>query len=226
MSRTKEALMQKEQDEMNGKPVAPSYGGSLVNMRREELKEIVKALRRPIPKELISEMEMGGAKVSFISWTTALDILDSVVPDASIQVTKQFQLADYEVIYVSIGILGVEREGVGVALRSKKGMRGFAQEGAYAKAIKRTCVNWGIGRELYQEDDDFAIISNSRDPIHQGLVAAIEALCKKLGLPSDKFYANLFKNYGANSLLEVSSKDLEIIQGNLEQALEAKQANK
>lgn len=220
MSRTKEALMQKEQDEMNSVPVTTGYKPTtLVNMRREELKEIVHALRKPIPKELISEMEMGGAKVSFISWTTALDILDSVVPDASIRVTQQFQLAEYEVIYIAIGILGIEREGVGVALRSKKGMRGFAQEGAYAKAIKRTCVNWGIGRELYQEDDDFAIISNSRDPVHQGLVRDIHKLYKKLDIPTERFYGNLYKNYGANSLLELVVVDLETIKANLNEAL-------
>lgn len=123
-----------------------------------DLKETLAQLSQPIDAKLVKQREgwtrRDGSKVmvDYISWSTAADLLDQHAPDWEFDIEEAyyFDAGGYWVCRATITINGVKRRGIGTG----QGLDEKAVKKAEHDALKRAAVKFGIGRELYRDDDD------------------------------------------------------------------------
>lgn len=138
----------------------------------KELDVILKALAEPFPENLLQHRTVSGTNVTSIGWPDVIDRLDTVYPYWSNRITDPFFTELGVSVTATIILLFVNNDGVVLEIsRSDVGYITYTDKGygdiasrAVAKALKRTAAKWGIGRYLYQEDDD----THAAKPIPHG----------------------------------------------------------
>jgi len=124
---------------------------------RNELREIQRELRQPLPPEahLIREIK-GGDLYIYLNWEAVRDCLDEFVPDY--ELTLQQPVIDYQAnLCIGVGrltICGVSKEALGsvpISEKSSKGnemLRGNCVDRCHAEVFKNCAEAWGIGRYI------------------------------------------------------------------------------
>jgi hypothetical protein len=121
----------------------------------KKYKDIQKALRTPIPANVISHKKMGGQDIKFVSICDIKDLLDARLDENIWEATVKScqQMGDQIVMIVSLTIHCSDgfftQDGTGVESINLKGF-GDIGSNAYAQALRRSCESHGLGRELWR----------------------------------------------------------------------------
>src|SRR5439155_934588 len=131
-------------------------------------------LRRAVPPALVKTRKQGGTELSYLEWSSVADLLDIHAPGWDYEIKEVKQVGEWVVATVAIIIDGVRRENTGVEKIDSNGY-GDPISNAVAMAFKRCAAVFGVGRDLYQEDDVLAIIRDAESK-RESLINEIRAL--------------------------------------------------
>jgi hypothetical protein len=165
---------------------------------------VLRDLKRPLPDEVVKSRvgwtDRNGRdhEVDYVEWHVVADILDRVSPTWSHAVRNITQIGGLVAVTASITIGGVTREGIGTGEAiDEKGIKKAEHD-----ALKRAAVKFGIARELYRKDSDFAEGGSGRndDPVARTLtdlvtpkqLVAIRAIANAGGIDAEKRSLELF----------------------------------
>jgi hypothetical protein len=118
-------------------------------------KELVRALKTPIPESYISTKKTGSASIRFVNVTDIKDLLDERlgehVWESSVkscqQVGENLVMIVTVMIHASDG--AYSQDGTGVESINLRGY-GDVASNAYAQAFRRACESHGLARELWR----------------------------------------------------------------------------
>lgn len=119
----------------------------------EWCEDLERALAEPFPADVLQTKSMGGASITFVSWTHYVERLNRLVGAGgwSIGDVSFWHAGDKLVMAVPVTILGVTKVNVGDEGEDHDAY-GTAATNAFAQALKRTLALFGMGlRQLYIE---------------------------------------------------------------------------
>jgi len=129
---------------------APSQEG------RRPITAIVSDLSKPIAPRHILTRKMGGASLSYITWTCACNYLDFFAPGWQWSILSVSEISGMVCVHGRLTITASDgtfsREATGVEEASSKGF-GDPVSNASAMALKRCASLFGLGRHLYGAKD-------------------------------------------------------------------------
>ncbi len=103
-------------------------------------------------REGIRDRKGNNLTFEYVEWHTVADILDETAPNWNHSIKDIRTIGDITIVTVAIAIDGVTREGIGTgSARSETGIKKAEHD-----ALKRAAVKFGIARELYKRDGEFA----------------------------------------------------------------------
>ncbi len=114
--------------------------------------DIITDLSKPIPDRLLKTKTVGGQKIRFIPWYTAVRFLDLYAPGWSYEIRSVTGVADQLIVVARISIPCTEgiiyREATGIEDVQVKGY-GDAASNASSMAMRRAAAAFGLGLHLY-----------------------------------------------------------------------------
>jgi hypothetical protein len=149
-------------------------------------KELVRALKTPIPESYISTKKTGGASIRFVNVTDIKDILDERlgehVWESSVKSCQQ--IGENLVMIVTVLIHASDgayaQDGTGVESINLRGY-GDVASNAYAQAFRRACESHGLARELWRMELSEEQKDISRVDTIIGKIAILKRDILKLG---------------------------------------------
>lgn len=130
---------------------------------RQMFLDIQRGLRQPTEPKLIKTREghsIGGGRKAvykYIEWFNVAEILDEVAGDWSTKIVRMDELGGCVYCVVSLTIADVTREGIGTS----DGAGELGIKAAESDGLKRAAVKFGIGRDLYNDDDAAPVRASS-----------------------------------------------------------------
>jgi hypothetical protein len=121
-------------------------------MSLRSIDEIIKDLSKPIPARLLRAKTVGGQKIKFLPWHTAVKFLDLYAPGWSFEIRHLVGIGGKLVIVSRISIPCLE----GVVYREATGQEdedmdryGDPSSNAESKSLRRAAAKFGLGLSLY-----------------------------------------------------------------------------
>ncbi len=119
--------------------------------------DIIIDLSKPIPDRLLKTKTVGGQKIRFIPWYTAVRFLDLYAPGWSYEIRSVTGVADQLIVVARISISCIEgiihREATGIEDITVKGY-GDAASNAESMSLRRAASKFGLGLHLYDAKKD------------------------------------------------------------------------
>jgi hypothetical protein len=119
---------------------------------QRSIDEIIKDLSKPIPARLLRTKTVGGQKIRFLPWHTAVKFLDLYAPGWSYEIRHLAGIGGKLVIVSRISIPCLE----GVVYREATGQEdedvdryGDPASNAESKSLRRAAAKFGLGLGLY-----------------------------------------------------------------------------
>ena len=116
--------------------------------------EIINDLSKPIPARLIRTKTVGGQRIRFLPWHTAIKFLDLYAPGWSYEIRHIAGIGGKVIVVARISIPCIE----GVVYREATGQEdedvsnyGDSSSNAEAQALKRATAKFGLGLYLYDD---------------------------------------------------------------------------
>ena len=123
-------------------------------MSLRSIDEIIKDLSKPIPARLLRTKTVGGQKIKYLPWHTAVKFLDLYAPGWSYEIRHLAGIGGKLVIVSRISIPCLE----GVVYREATGQEdedvskwGDSSSNAEAQALKRAAAKFGLSLYLYDD---------------------------------------------------------------------------
>lgn len=123
-------------------------------MSLRSIDEIIKDLSKPIPARLLRTKTVGGQKIKYLPWHTAVKFLDLYAPGWSYEIRHLAGIGGKLVIVSRISIPCLE----GVIYREATGQEdedvskwGDSSSNAEAQALKRAAAKFGLSLYLYDD---------------------------------------------------------------------------
>ncbi len=133
----------------------PNDNTNAVSLR--SIADIIADLSKPIPDRLLKTKTVGGQKIRFIPWYTAVRFLDLYAPGWSYEIRSVTGVADQLIVVARISIPCTEgviyREATGIEDITVKGY-GDAASNASSMAMRRAAAVFGLGLHLYDAKKD------------------------------------------------------------------------
>jgi hypothetical protein len=187
---------------------------------------VLAELKRPLPEQAVKSRvgwtDRNGREheVDYVEWHLVADILDRVAPRWSHAVRNITQIGGLVAVTASITIEGVTREGIGTGEAiDEKGIKKAEHD-----ALKRAAVKFGIARELYRKDSDYADGGSSKndDPVARSLtdlvtpkqLVAIRAIANAGGIDAEKRSLELFNCRPEELTKKAASTLIDDLKGN------------
>lgn len=118
------------------------------------LKQIEKALSRPLPQSLLQSKRLGGSTVWFLSWHAAVRILNKYCPGWNWRITSVHCTSDRIFLVGELAIPTAD----GMVVRNATGTEemdcssyGDPSSNAESMAFRRAAAKFGLGLYLYQK---------------------------------------------------------------------------
>ncbi|HEX8653071.1 MAG TPA: Rad52/Rad22 family DNA repair protein [Pyrinomonadaceae bacterium] len=115
--------------------------------------EIIKDLSKPIPQRLLKDKTVGGTKIKYLPWHTAVKFLDLYAPGWSYEIRHLMGIGGKLVLVSRISIPCAE----GVVYREATGQEeetvdryGDPASNAESKSLRRAAAKFGLGISLYE----------------------------------------------------------------------------
>lgn len=119
--------------------------------------DIITDLSKPIPDRLLKTKTVGGQKIRFIPWYTAVRFLDLYAPGWSYEIRSVTGVADQLIVVARISIPCTEgiiyREATGIEDVQIKGY-GDPASNAESMSLRRAASKFGLGLHLYDAKKD------------------------------------------------------------------------
>ncbi len=119
--------------------------------------DIITDLSKPIPDRLLKTKTVGGQKIRFIPWYTAVRFLDLYAPGWSYEIRSVTGVADQLIVVARISIPCTEgviyREATGIEDTTVKGY-GDPASNAESMSLRRAASKFGLGLHLYDAKKD------------------------------------------------------------------------
>lgn len=116
--------------------------------------EIIADLSKPIPARLLRTKTVGGQKIRFLPWHTAIKFLDLYAPGWSYEIRHVTGIGGKVIVVARISIPCAE----GIVYREATGQEdqevsswGDSSSNAEAQALKRATAKFGLGLYLYDD---------------------------------------------------------------------------
>lgn len=126
-------------------------------MSMRPIADIISDLSKPIPRRLLRTKTVGGQKIVFLPWHTAVKFLDLYAPGWSFEIRHLAGIGGKLVIVARITIPCAE----GLIYREATGQEeedvsswGDSSSNAEAQALKRAASKFGLGLYLYEGKHD------------------------------------------------------------------------
>ena len=126
-------------------------------MSQRTIAEIINDLSKPIPARFIKTKTVGGQKIRFLPWHTAVKFLDLYASGWSYEIRHLAGIGGKLVIVARLSIPCVE----GVVYREAAGQEdevvsgwGDSSSNAEAQSLKRAAAKFGLGLYLYEGKQD------------------------------------------------------------------------
>jgi hypothetical protein len=126
-------------------------------MSLRSIDDIIKDLSKPIPARLLRTKTVGGQKIKYLPWHTAVKFLDLYAPGWSYEIRHLAGIGGKLVIVSRISIPCLE----GTIYREATGQEdedvskwGDSSSNAEAQALKRAAAKFGLCLYLYNEKQD------------------------------------------------------------------------
>ncbi|HEX8845873.1 MAG TPA: Rad52/Rad22 family DNA repair protein [Pyrinomonadaceae bacterium] len=126
-------------------------------MSLRSITEIIGDLSKPIPRRLLRSKTVGGQKILFLPWHTAVKFLDLYAPGWSYEIRHLVGIGGKLVLVSRISIQCAE----GVIYREATGQEdedvsqwGDSSSNAEAQALKRAAAKFGLCLYLYDGKQD------------------------------------------------------------------------
>jgi hypothetical protein len=122
------------------------------------LKDIITALKQPVPSSFISRKKVGNSELDYISWFDYCDLLDERCGLGNWQweITNVMTADNRLVITGKLTIFGDDRTISQMATGTEVlncSSYGDPSSNAEAMALRRCCAKFGLSRELWRKDD-------------------------------------------------------------------------
>jgi len=117
------------------------------------LAQIVEALSKPIPNQLLETKKLGGRTITYIPWHRAVLVLNKYAPGWQFRITNVAQIGGELIMTGSLSIPTsdgvITRESTG---SEKVDTTGYGETAANAESqcFRRCCARFGLGLYLYQ----------------------------------------------------------------------------
>src|SRR5215212_8920088 len=122
-------------------------------MALRNIEEIIADLSKPIPRRLLRSKTVGGQKIHFLPWHTAVKFLDLYAPGWSYDIRHLTGIGGILLLASRISIPGAE----GVVYREATGqededgdMFGDPSSNAESMSLRRAAAKFGLGLGLYE----------------------------------------------------------------------------
>lgn len=126
-------------------------------MSMRPIADIISDLSKPIPRRLLRTKTVGGQKIVFLPWHTAVKFLDLYAPGWSFEIRHLAGIGGKLVLVARITIPCAE----GLIYREATGQEeedvsswGDSSSNAEAQALKRAASKFGLGLYLYEGKHD------------------------------------------------------------------------
>lgn len=134
-------------------------------MSLRPINDIISDLSKPIPRRLLRSKTVGGRKIQFLPWYTAVKFLDLYAPGWNYEIRHIAGIGGKVIIVSRISIPCAE----GVIYREATGQEdetveswGDSSSNAESMSLRRACSKFGLGLYLYdstKEQKDFRAAS-------------------------------------------------------------------
>lgn len=118
------------------------------------IKDIIANLSKPIPSRLLKTKTVGGQKIIFITWYTAIRFLDLYAPGWCYEIRHIIGAGGKLIVVARITILCAEgmvyREATGQESEDVKGW-GDSSSNSESMALRRAAAKFGLGLHLYAD---------------------------------------------------------------------------
>jgi hypothetical protein len=118
------------------------------------IKDIIADLSKPIPPRLLKTKVVGGQKISFITWHTAVRFLDLYAPGWCYEIRQITGVGGKVIVVARISINCAEglvyREATGQEDEDLSGW-GDSSSNSEAMALKRAAAKFGLALALYEK---------------------------------------------------------------------------
>ena len=126
-------------------------------MSERTIAEIINDLSKPLPARFIKTKTVGGQKIRFLPWHTAVKFLDLYATGWSYEIRHLAGIGGKLVIVARVVIPCAEglvyREAAGQEDEDVRGY-GDSSSNAEAQALKRAAAKFGLGLYLYEGKQD------------------------------------------------------------------------
>ncbi|HEY0407934.1 MAG TPA: Rad52/Rad22 family DNA repair protein [Pyrinomonadaceae bacterium] len=116
--------------------------------------EIINDLSKPIPPRLLKTKTVGGQKIQYIPWHTAVRFLDLYAPGWCYEIRHLTEVGNKLILVARISIPCAEglvyREATGQEDEEVRGY-GDSSSNSESMALRRAAAKFGLGLELYDK---------------------------------------------------------------------------
>ncbi len=121
-------------------------------MSLRPIADIINDLSKPIPPRLLKTKTVGGQKIQFIPWYTAVRFLDLYAPGWNYEIRQLTEVGSKLILVARISIPCAEgvvyREATGQEDEEVKGW-GDSSSNSESMALRRAAAKFGLGLHLY-----------------------------------------------------------------------------
>lgn len=123
-------------------------------MSLRSIADIINDLSKPIPPRLLKSKTVGGQKIQFIPWYTAIKFLDLYAPGWNYEVRQLTEVGNKLILVARISIPCAEglvyREATGQEDEEVRGY-GDSSSNSESMALRRAAAKFGLGLGLYEK---------------------------------------------------------------------------
>lgn len=146
------------------------------------MNELFESLFEPFPNEVKQTKTQGGQSITFVSWIHYVIRAWNTFPEGYSKDVRVTEVGGQLIVTVRITDRksGCYQEALGAAPAEKKSWGGAMAE-AESQAFRRAMANWGLGLEMYLDDDEWERVArtiNSSAPVVQEAEEEAEVAAK------------------------------------------------
>jgi hypothetical protein len=123
-------------------------------MSLRPIADIISDLSKPIPPRLLKTKTVGGQKIQYIPWYTAVKFLDLYAPGWNYEIRHLTEIGNKLILVARISIPCAEglvyREATGQEDEEVRGY-GDSSSNSESMALRRAAAKFGLGLELYDK---------------------------------------------------------------------------
>lgn len=123
-------------------------------MSLRPIADIINDLSKPIPPRLLKTKTVGGQKIQYIPWYTAVKFLDLYAPGWNYEVRQLTEIGQKLVLVARISVPCAEglvyREATGQEDEEVRGY-GDSSSNSESMALRRAAAKFGLGLSLYEK---------------------------------------------------------------------------